>query len=145
MADKIYFDATEVFENIDNFISDLPSKMARKTEEVTLFIEGESKKNCPVDDGLLRNSISHYVDIDEVGTAVTGYVGSNLGYAPFVHQGTGLYAVDGNGRKEVPWHYQTPDGQWHTTSGQKPNAFIQDSVDSNMGKLKEFFRGLLDE
>lgn len=143
MADKIYFDASEVFENIDNFIDDLPNKMARKTEEVTLFIEGESKKRCPVDDGLLRANISHYVETDDM--QVTGYVGSNLEYAPLVHEGTGLYAKDGNGRKEVPWHYQDASGAWHTTSGQKPQPFIQDSIDSNMGKLTDFFKGLLDE
>lgn len=139
---KIEFDGSEVFNNINNFLDVLPNKLAEKTEKATLFIEGESKKRCPVDDGLLRASIGHYVEVD--GMKATGYVGSNLPYSVYVHEGTGIYAKEGNGRKEVPWHYQDLKGNWHTTSGQKPNPFLQNTIDENMGKLTEFFKGLLE-
>jgi HK97 gp10 family phage protein len=142
MDAKIEFDGSEVFNNINNFLDALTNKLAEKTEQATLFIEGEAKKNCPVDDGLLRASIGHYVEVD--GMKATGYVGSNSQYSVFVHQGTGIYALEGNGRKEVPWHYKNLEGNWHTTSGQKPQPFLQDAIDANMGKLTDFFKGLLE-
>ena len=143
MAEKIYCDATEVLENIDNFVGDLPSILANGVEQATLYIEGEAKRLCPVDDGLLRASITHTVETNEHDYTATGYVGSNLEYAPYVHQGTGLYAIEGNGRKEVPWHYKDAEGKWHTTSGQKPQPFLQDAIDTNHNKLLKFFEGLL--
>lgn len=56
---------------------------------------------------------------------MAGYVGSNLEYAPYVHQGTGIYAKDGNSRKQVPWvYYSEKDGQRHVTKGTKPRPFL---------------------
>ena len=58
-----------------------------------------------------------------------GSVGCSLETAPFVHQGTGLYAKDGNGRK-TPWKYEAVAGKykgWHTTRGQKPQPFLEDA------------------
>ena len=44
--------------------------------------------------GTLRNSITSTYDDKE------GRIGTNLDYAPYVHQGTGIYAVNGDGRQE---------------------------------------------
>lgn len=140
---NIEFDASDVFNNLNNLINDLPQKLAKGIDKATLYIEGEAKKNCPVDDGVLRASITHYVEIEE--TRAIGYVGSNLEYAPYVHQGTGIYALEGKGRKEVPWTYKDIKGEWHTTSGLKPVPFLQNAIDANQHKLADYFKGILGE
>lgn len=51
-------------------------------EAVGLAVEAHAKVNCPVDTGNLRNSITHTVDEN------TAYIGTNVEYAPYVHEGT---------------------------------------------------------
>ena len=49
------------------------------TEALTksaLLVEATAKKNCPVDTGYLRNSITHEIDGD------TATIGTNVEYAP---------------------------------------------------------------
>ncbi len=129
----------EVSLNIQKVINELlPEAIKEGLEAVGQFVENESKGNCPVDDGTLKASISH--DVEES----TVYIGSNVEYAPYVHQGTGIYATDGGGR-QTPWTYQDAKGKWHTTKGQKPNPFLQKAVDQNMDKLVKPFENLLDK
>ena len=99
------------------------------------IVEEDSKKDCPLDTGILRQSITSLVE--EEDGQIVGYVGSNLEYAPYVHQGTGIYAVEGNGRKEVPWHYKDANGRWHSTKGIKPKPFIFDAMEKNRNKIAD--------
>lgn len=100
----------------------------KRMENACLLIEGEARKECPVDQGFLRASITH--TIQEDGDKLVGTIGSNLEYAPYVHQGTGIYAVNGDGRK-TPWGYAAKAGKYkgfHWTRGQKPNPFLTRAV-----------------
>ena len=57
------------------------------------LVEGEAKKNCPQGGtGTLWRSIHSRVE------GLTGEVYSDAPYAIYVHQGTGTYAVNGDGR-----------------------------------------------
>lgn len=140
------WDADEVLANLERFIrSRLPDAMDERMERACIYVEGQAKERCrdvAMDDGQLVQSITHEVEQDEHG--VTGYIGSNVEYAPYVHQGTGLYAVNGDGRQDVPWHYQAADGQWHTTSGQKPRPFLRDAIDGSREQILQFFKGAVD-
>lgn len=69
-----------------------------------ILVENEAKVKVPVDTGQLRNSITHRVENNQ------GIVGTNTAYAPYVEFGTGLFAANGDGRKDVPWRYQSADG-----------------------------------
>ncbi len=112
-------------------------------EQACLAVEADSKINCPVNDGILRESITHAVESED-GETVTGYVGSNLEYAPYVHQGTGIYAIMGNGRKAVPWTYfDSKKGEFVSTSGIEPTPFIQDAVEKNRADIIKYFGGIL--
>ena len=94
-----------------------------------LAVENEAKKQCPVDTGDLRNSITHEVE-DNVG-----YVGTNKEYAPYVHQGTGIYAVNGDGRK-TPWtYYDERTQQFYTTVGQLPNPFLTAALQNQQNEI----------
>lgn len=104
-----------------------------------LLVEREAKNNCPVDTGALRRSITSDVE----GT--TGEVYSPLDYSVWVHQGTRLFAVNGDGRKDVPWHYQDEEGNWHSTSGQRPNPFLERALDENKDKCIDYFKDAIKE
>ena len=122
---------TEVAEHI------LPQKIAEALEVAAQIVENDAKRKCPVDDGTLRASITH---VTEETRAV---IGTNVEYAPYVHQGTGLYAVNGNGRKDVPWVYKGADGKFYKTKGQKPNPFLREAFEAKTEEVKECFTDLL--
>lgn len=102
-------------------------------EEACLMVERDAKILCPTGNGELRNSITSKVDGKE------GRVGSNLEYAPYVHQGTGIYAVNGDGRKDR-WKYQDAEGNWHSTIGQEPNPFLQKALVQNKKEIRELLK-----
>lgn len=137
-------DAKEVKEALTQFKDkSLPENLEDKMEKCCLFIEGEAKKLCPTGDtGNLRASITH--SIEEVDSKIIGYIGSNLDYAPYVHQGTGIYALQGNGRKQVPWtYYDERTGEYKQTKGIEPSPFIQDAIDAHREEIVNYFQGAL--
>ena len=98
--------------------------------ESCLLAENTAKEDCPVDSGQLRNSITSNV------SGETGEVGTNVEYAPYVEYGTGVY----NPGRLTPWSYQDASGEWHTTTGQKPQPFLVPALDSNRDKILNIFK-----
>lgn len=96
--------------------------------KVCAVIEGAAKQNAPKDTGALRNSIQSRVE--RTADGIEGVVFTPLEYAPYVEYGTGLFAESG-GRMDVPWNYQDDKGEWHSTSGMKPQPFMRPAVDEN--------------
>lgn len=114
----------EEIEDLFNNLSDT-KKLVASINKAVLIVEAEAKKKCPVDDGQLRNSIqSKVVDKDSV---VDGEIFTNVEYAPYVEYGTGLFAENGDGRKD-PWKYKDAKGEWHTTSGNNPQPFLRPAL-----------------
>lgn len=64
------------------FLEELKRRIPVALEECGLAAEGYAKRLCPVDTGLLRNSITHAVVED------SAYIGTNVEYAPYVEMGT---------------------------------------------------------
>ena len=114
------------------------SSMDEALKKACLVVETEAKLRCPVLDGQLRQSITNEVDGE------TGVVGSNLEYAPYVHQGTGIYAKNGDGRKER-WSYVDANGKGHSTIGQKPQPFLEQALDSKREDIVEMFKKKIEE
>ena len=85
----------------------------------------------------LAQSISSRVDVN--GAKVVGTVGSGLEFAVYVHEGTGKEAPLGR-KHDLPWSYQDEMGQWHTTSGMKPNPFLEKAFDENRSRAKQIVR-----
>lgn len=92
------------------------------------LVERSAKQKAPKDTGELIRSISSRVE--NQGEDVVGVVFSPLEYAPYVEYGTGLFAEKG-GRKDVPWFYVDDAGEWHMTSGQKPQPYLRPALDEN--------------
>lgn len=104
-----------------------------------MLVEAEAKQRCPVDSGYLRNSITTSVE-DNVG-----YIGSNVEYAPYVEYGTGLFAEEGNGRKDTPWWYKDAKGEWHKTSGQNPQPYLRPAINNNQQRITELIAHRVEE
>ena len=105
-------------------------------EKACLLVENEAKRNCPVDNGELRASITHETSEYE------GEVGSDLEYAPYVEYGTGVFSSQGNGRK-TPWSYRDAKGEWHTTIGQHPQPFLIPALEDKREEVaKEIFEAI---
>lgn len=102
-------------------------------ERSCALVERSAKEKAPKDTGALRRSITS--KIEREGDDVVGYVFTPLEYAPYVEYGTGLFAEGGNGRKDVPWHYQDDKGEWHSTSGQHPQPFMRPALMENREEI----------
>lgn len=128
-------DNDEFVRSITDATLKIVMETARKMETACLVVEAEAKKKCPVDQGILRASITHETETN--AREIVGRIGSALEYAPYVHQGTGIYAVGGDGRK-TPWGYTAKSGKYkgfHWTKGQKPQPFLKDAVFNNRTKI----------
>lgn len=73
-----------VNDNTEQVLRDLDDSIERALTRIGLEAEGYAKKECPVDTGNLRNSITNEVDMKEK----TAYIGTNVEYAPYVELGT---------------------------------------------------------
>lgn len=63
----------------------LAAPLRRALTRSVLTVEGEAKRLAPVDTGRLRASLTHRVDPEPVPRF--GEVGTNVFYAPYVHEG----------------------------------------------------------
>ena len=126
----------EGLEGLEDIIRDMvdTDKMVAAMGKACALVEKEAKFNAPKDTGALRRSISSKVEVE--GKEVIGTVFTPLEYAPYVEYGTGLFAESG-GRKDVPWNYQDDKGEWHSTSGQKPQPFMRPAIEDNRNKIIE--------
>ena len=127
--------------SIDNATVEIVKELLVNMELACLILETETKKDCPVDQGITRASITHSVDL--ATSHIVGTIGCSLLSSIYVHQGTGLYASDGNGRK-TPWKYKAPAGKykgWHTTKGQKPNPFMDRAKIASKSRIERKLGG----
>lgn len=113
--------------------------VSKPLAKACLVVENAAKEKVPKDTGNLQNSITHEVDGDE------GIIGTNVEYAPYVEFGTGLFSSQGDGRKDVPWRYQDAEGNWHTTSGNKPQPYLQPAIQNNRDEIERVFQNAIKE
>ena len=88
------------------------------------IVERSAKQKAPKGNGELRRSIQSKVENG------VGIVFTPLEYAPYVEYGTGLFAENG-GRQDVPWSYKDDEGNWHSTSGMKPQPYMRPALNEN--------------
>lgn len=110
-----------------------------------LVIENEAKRECPVDTGMLRDSITHRVE-----NGNTGIVGTNVEYAPYVEYGTGEFATQGGGRQGGWVYYSEKDDTFYWTTGRKAQPFLMPAFENHKDDVmreladaikKEFYNG----
>lgn len=129
MSAEIKFEGLEeILDKLDKISSNANIEGALGT--CCALVERSAKQKAPKDNGELRRSITSKVE----GTQ--GIVFTPLEYAPYVEYGTGLFAESG-GRMDVPWNYQDDEGEWHSTSGQKPQPFMRPALEENQELIKQ--------
>lgn len=109
-------------------------------DNVGMFLQGEAGdelENSPrrVDTGRLKLSINWRV-VQE-GPEYFLYVGTNVKYAIYVHEGTGIYHPQG---RQTPWVYRDEKGVYHTTRGMLPNRFLKNACLKNQEQIKKYFQ-----
>ena len=130
------------FEGLDDVLNSIEeltdtSNLEGAIGKACALVERDAKIKAPKDNGALRRSITSKVEVG--GTDITGVIYTPLEYAPYVEYGTGLFAEEG-GRKDVPWRYQDDKGNWHTTSGQKPQPFMRPALNENREEIKRLIK-----
>ena len=121
-------------DNSDDILYKFAKAKERGLEAIGLTAERYAKKELRdfpyVDTGNLMNSITNAVKGSDV------YIGTNVKYAMWLELGTGIYASDGQGRKE-PWAYQDEEGEWHFTRGVKPAHYLKKAATEHSDEYKE--------
>ena len=95
-------------------------------QEACSMMKSQVQRNTRVDTGQTKGSWHYRTD----GDKLIGYIGSDYENAIWEEFGTGLYAVNGDGRKKVPWWYKDEKGVWHQTSGKKPSRALFNAFQS---------------
>ena len=123
-------------DNSIQVINAINQEILNALEEASGELEAQVKRNPKVDKKKKKNSWTHKVDEHKY----EAYVGSNYENAIWEEFGTGVYAQNGNGRKDVPWTYQDEQGKWHRTKGKKPRKALQKAFNSMKNRIERFFK-----
>lgn len=117
-----------------------PERIQRQLPLACALVEASAKRKAPKGKtGALRSSITYRVEGNK------GIIYTPLEYAPYIEFGFGLYAENGNGRKDVPWHYQDEEGKWHSSEGEEPQRFLRPALHENREKILKLLKGGLAE
>ena len=127
--------ANHIIESLEDLID--MQKLEQTMGKACAIVERSAKQKAPKDTGALRRSITSKIEV--VDDSIVGIVFTPLEYAPYVEYGTGLFAEEG-GRIDVPWNYQDDKGEWHSTSGQKPQPYMRPALEENREKIKKLFK-----
>ena len=115
----------EVLDSIDS-LADLEG-LESALGKACAVVEASAKQKAPKDTGALARSITSKIEDTE------GIIFTPLEYAPYVEYGTGLFAEEGG--RSTPWIYKDDKGEWHKTSGQKPQPFMRPALEENREKI----------
>jgi HK97 gp10 family phage protein len=126
---------------IEKLKKDTSDSMAKAVGMATLYVVNTAKELAPKDTGNLAIKIGYeivYAGMDDKGNSnIYTKVGAeeNVIYAKYVEHGTGIYAVNGDGRK-TPWvYYNERWGRFVYTHGNKPQPFLFPALQRNLKRI----------
>ena len=132
---------TRAFEqSCDNSVNKMQELLMQNMELTLDHVAGKAKEKVGVGTGALRAD-TRSLGVEIVSDEVHGAVGNSLEHAIYHHQGTGIYASDGNGRK-TPWVYEDPKtGEKIYTRGSKPNPYLKDTIEQEQSTISKLLGG----
>jgi len=101
-------------------------------EEAGGELEAQTKRNCAVVTGRTKGSFQHMVDESSLECAI----GSDYENAIWEEFGTGIYAVNGDGR-QGGWTYIDEQGEKHFTMGKRPKRMLFNAFQTLQGKIQQ--------
>lgn len=113
--------------------------------KTALLLEGENKKQAPIDTSRLKNSI--YTSVDK--PKYLAEVRAKTNYANYVIHGTGIYNTQGVHRRDG-WYYNVSDPRskyygWHYTEGQEPNDFPHEAYNKKKKDISKIIDSEIDK
>lgn len=116
----------KLYDNVADVLKATAEQKLKALEAVGIQAEGDIKDEITelgaVDTGRLRSSIAHAVDKDSV------YIGTDVEYGTYVHEGTGKYTTGGTPKER--WVYRDPlTGEFRMGYPQKPRRFIKNAME----------------
>ena len=132
---------TRAFEQAcDNSVNKMQELLMQNMELTLDHIAEKAKEKVGVGTCALRAD-TRSLGVEMVGDEVHGSVGNSLEHAIYHHQGTGIYAIDGNGRN-TPWVYEDPKtGEKIYTRGSKPNPYLKDTIEQEQSTISKLLGG----
>lgn len=148
-------------DNSEEVLAAMQEAAVRALEKCGLTAEGYAKKLCPVDTGLLRNSITHALAGEKAaissykankgdkegeysGTApedkkgeLSVYIGSNVEYAAHQELGTGKHT---GGGRPTSWVYEDAKGNMHKTGGDTAKPFLKPAVADHANTYRKIMK-----
>lgn len=131
-----------VFEsNLKNVTKKIELEIYNALEEAAGTLEAQVKRNQRVDTGKTKGSWKHYVSIKERAA----YIGSNYMNAIYEEFGTGIHAIDDDGKpsgkgRQTPWVYTPDDGKtFYRTRGKKPIRPLYNAMTLLRPKIYNYF------
>lgn len=133
---------TQAFkEALTKFSHNVEEVATNNLENALVFGLDEARDRTPIDIGELKENSGYYIKREE--NILRGFIGFMEFYAVYVHQGTGIFALNGDGRK-TPWWWKGTTEKWegwHFTHGQRPKRFLYDAVIMNLPIIEEKLGG----
>lgn len=122
--------------NASKRLRSVPAKclkeIANGVNKAAAVVEGGAKRNCPVDTGLLRESI-HIRPATTKGNDVEAAVYTNMEYAPYVEFGTGS-------RGGYPYETKLPLSYKKGWPGQAAQPFLGRSLHDNKATVQKIIQ-----
>ena len=137
MKVRVISKSSKALKRIDNAIQNLEDNVEKEVQESTERMLNNIKMNAPVDTGALRESFK--ASYEWKGKTYTGMIESDSPYLKYVLYGTGIYEVNGKGRK-TPWVYKDRHGNYRFTHGMQPNPFIDKALLDEKRNLRRAIR-----
>ena len=125
-----------IVSNVEDVKKASAEQIQMALEMIGLTAEGYAKRLCPVDTGLLRNSITHAVDTEEKSVII----GTNVEYAAYVELGTGKYYPGG---RDTPWAWQDAKGNYHRTEGHEEQPFLRPAINDHISEYKRILDSVI--
>ena len=133
---------TRAFEkSCDDSVKQMQELILHNMESTLDYLAQKAGNKVGVDTGALRADTKS-LGSKVIGDEVHGAVGNTLDYALYHHQGTGIYALNGDGRK-TPWVYEDPKtGEKIYTRGSKPNPYLKDTIEQEQSAISKLLGGV---
>jgi HK97 gp10 family phage protein len=135
---RVSFGSKAIEHALEKYGDYVLDEVRRIVKETAYRIHAHAVALAPSDDGNLKDSI----EVTIFPGGLTAEVTVGVHYAIFVEFGTGIYAVEGNGRK-TPWvYYSDKLKRFVFTRGMKASPFWMPAIDIGQRHFKSEFNKL---